>query len=189
MNSFLLASIPMTSAEDVCTLVIGSSLYALVADGTAGLKIVNTSNLNEPIPAPVVVDAMDTGTNTPSAFTAFSVSVLEKQAYVGLGPDGILVLDLATPLTPKEIDHESSAGFVRDTVPRLINKTPYITVAEGGLGFRIYSFSVASNGDDGDEDFVPTIDAGCFIGSTYNDENDRGWIRVIAKLFNRLTNL
>jgi len=166
-NSFapvLITSAAMADARDVCVLVNGSSLYALVADGAAGLKILDVSDTDNPLSDPVVVNTMDTGTETPKAFNAVSVAVLGELAFVGMGSDGILALDLKIPQAPVEIDHELSYSYTRDIVPQTNSKTPYLTVAERFTGFRILYLYSSSETDDTGE-FIPTVDAGCFIGS------------------------
>lgn len=160
----LLASAAMTNARDVCVLVDGSSIYALVAKGEDGLLILDVTDVDNPFPAPVVVDKMDTDTTTSSEFTAVSVSVLSDKAFVGMGADGILALNLENPLVPKEIDHAITVSESSDIVAQAINNKPYLTVAEKNAGFRILYLYTSSNSDD-PAPLVPTIDAGCFIGS------------------------
>lgn len=189
VSPVLLASADMVDARDVRILVNGSSVYSLVADGASGFKILDVSNIDNPLPDPVVVNTMDTGTTTPSTFTAVSVAVLGDLVFVGMGADGILCLDLENPLIPKEIDHESSASYSSDIIAKTIGKTPYLTVAERYTGFRILYLYTSTDTDD-TEDFVPTIDAGCFIGSASEQSLfsawGRGWkdsIRIILSCF------
>lgn len=159
----LLASAAMTDARDVCVLLDGSSIYALVANGEEGLLILNVTDVENPFPAPVVVDKMDTDT-TPTDFTAVSVSVLGDNAFVGMETDGILALSLENPLVPKELDHAITVSESSDIIAQTLNNKPYLTVAEKNAGFRIL-YLYTSPGPDPPAPLVPTIDAGCFIGS------------------------
>lgn len=184
----LINSRAMTDARDICILVSGSSLYALVADGDAGLKILNVSNIQNPLPDPVVVDSR--GTGTPVAFTAVSVTVLGSIAFVGMGADGVLALNLKDPASPLEIAHKSSASYSSDIIARNIVNTPYLTVAERHTGFRILYLYTSTDTDDDPNPLVPTIDAGCFIGSAFDKASVTGWggrwTHSIMKLLNRL---
>lgn len=162
-----ITSSSMTEARDVCVLVKGSSTYMLVADGTAGLKVVDVSNMDSPLPEPATLSTIRTGTDTTSAFTAVSVASLGTNAYVSAGNSGLLVVDLTDPLRPAAAIHKQSASFIRESIPSAKGKTQYVTVAEGGLGLRIYYLSAASDNDNGNEIFVPTVDKGCFIDSVF----------------------
>ena len=188
----LLAAAAMADARDVSVLSSGSSVYALVADGAAGLKILDVSDVENPLPDPAVVNTMDTDTETPSTFTAVSVATLGDLAFVGMGPDGILVLDLKTPLSPKEIDHELSASYISDIIAQTIEETPYVTVAERYIGFRIL-YLYSSSATDDTADLVPSIDSGCFIDTASDKWSvtgwGKGWIESILKTFSRFISI
>ncbi|MFA6011305.1 MAG: hypothetical protein WC799_15070 [Desulfobacteraceae bacterium] len=187
-NPEILVSATTTNARDISLLVNDNSLYALVADGSAGLKIFDVSDTDNPLPEAVVVSNMNTDlTVLPTPFTAISVATLGNLVFVGMGANGILTLDCDVPLSPVVIEHESSDSYTSDIVTQTINKTPYITVADRSIGFRILYLSTSTDTDDDDEDFVPTIDAGCFIGTAVGSssvkEKNGGWIEAILKLF------
>lgn len=174
----LLASAAMTDARDVCVLTSGNSLFALVADGNSGLKILDVSDVDNPLPAPVVVNTMDTvpAPATPSPFTAVSVATLGNMVFVGMGSDGILALNLDNPLLPIEVDHRLTASESSDIITQAIGKTTYLTVAEKNTGFSILYLYTSSGPDDPDP-LIPTIDAGCFIGTVSEQSTETDWYK------------
>lgn len=187
----LLTSAAMTDARDVSVFVRGNSAYALVADGAAGLKILDVSDVENPLPDPVVVNTMDTVPTpaTPSPFTAVSVATIGNMGFVGMGPDGILALNLDNPLAPVEIDHRLTASESSDIVTQTIGSTTYLTVAEKNIGFSILYLYTSSDTDD-TENLVPTIDAGCFINAasdlSFVTGWDEGWTKSIMNILGRL---
>lgn len=164
--------ISAADARDVTVLTQGTSVYALVADGDEGLDIYDITGFTAPLPAPVTVNTMDT--ENPTAFSAVSVVALENTVFVGLGDDGILVLDLSDPGNPDEIVHNDSADYAGDIVPYLIGGTTYLTVAERGAGMQIF-YLYDSQYDEDTEDLVPSIDSGCFIGGVSGNISKTGW--------------
>jgi hypothetical protein len=177
----LLASAPLTDARDVCVKVSGNLVYAFVADGINGLRIYDASNPSGILAEPVTVDKMDTKTKTPKAFTAVSVAVLDEFAYVGMGPDGILVLKIDDPLIPVEKYHAPSSGSVSDIVAETIKDTPFLTTAEKFAGFRIQYLAWITPGTNGD--FYPTIDSGCFVGTASEKSIDPGWMESVRDIY------
>lgn len=182
-NPVQLVSTSMHDAKDVSTLEIDNIIYALIADGDEGLKILNVNDLTEPLPPATVVNQMDTDT-TPSSFSAVSVSALNNVAYVGLGYSGLLILNLSDPTVPTEIYHQDSSSYTRDIVPYTIDSTTYISVAEGGVGFVLYY--LFESDVDPSKPLVPTIDSGCFIKTSLNQESNIHWSK---KLILRLLSL
>lgn len=167
------------------------SVYALIADGAAGLNILDVTNPGVPLPK-AVVDRMDTDTETPSPFTALSVATQGEYAFVGMGEDGILVLDLDTNDglfvfdDPDELTHMTSVSFVRDMIPQTIGKTVYLTVAEGNVGLRILYLYSSTATDDDDQPFVPTVDAGCFIGTASG--SGVSWLSMVQDFMKTVAN-
>lgn len=168
--------------QDVLVQNNDTYIYALVADGAAGLNILDVTNPGVPL-SKAVVDRMDTGTQTPSPFTAVSVATQGEYAFVGMGEDGILVLDLDTNDglfvfdDPDELTHLTSVSYVRDMIPQTLDKTLYLTVAEGNVGLRILYLYNSTTSDDDDKPFVPTVDAGCFIDTASG--SGVGWLPMV----------
>ncbi len=185
----LITSASMTDARDVWALEADGSVYALVADGTAGLKILDVTDTESPLPASVTVHDMNPDAAITAPFTAVSVAAMEDRVYVGMGPDGVLALDATNPLAPLVLDSESTVSYTSDIVPRIINDTPYITTAERYTGFRILFLKSTSSDTDDDEPFVPTIDAGCFVGTASVTGSDGGWTESVRNLLNRLISI
>ncbi len=188
-NPVLLSTI--TTADNACDVSVvqqDSTIFALIADGSSGLKIINVSNVEAPFPAPVEVRSMDTDTDSPGVFTALTVTVLGNNAYVGIGDDGVLALDLESPGSPKEIDHATSASYSSDIVANKINNTIYLTVAEKYAGFRtLYLYDSTSDGDAAE--LVPTIDTGCFIGTAVTESTVTDGNNDIIQFLNRIMSI
>lgn len=182
----LLAAAPMTDARDITILDQSPLLFALVADGASGLKILDVTDLSAPLTGPVVVDTMDTGADTPSPFTAVSVSALGNTAFLGLGADGVLALDLSDPEVPVQLGYRDSPSEAGDIAPQLVDDTIYISVAERYAGLQTLYLSDSSVIDGDTADLVPTIDSGCFISTSFNQDDRTGWGRT---LFSRVLSL
>ena len=76
---------------------------AYVADGHAGLRVIDVSDPSNP----VEVGALDTG-------NARGVAVADGLAYVADGASGLRVIDISHPTSPVEIGALDTAGDARD---------------------------------------------------------------------------
>jgi hypothetical protein len=159
-------SFALAPALDVTILESGASTFALIANGDGGLCILDVTDPTAPLPAPVVVSTMDTGGDVPVSFSAVSVSTWGDMAFVGLGSDGILVLDLTNPAAPVQLAYRNTAGVTTDIVPRLVDERVYLTLADQSSGMQVFYIYDSSATTDDTKPLVPTIDSGCFIGST-----------------------
>ncbi|MBU1171886.1 MAG: hypothetical protein KKD44_20220 [Proteobacteria bacterium] len=188
----LKASAPMDNANSIAAYHSGDQTYLLVADGNSGVKILNISDLSSPLPEPAsfttiaeVTETDDQGTVTEDDDTitivtpaidinATGISVLEDKAYVAIGDQGVLVLNISTPDNPVELTHYSSWAHVSEIIANMVDETPYITLANGSAGIKIL-YLYDSTKTDISEDLVPTIDSGCFISTPFDLESQTGW--------------
>lgn len=153
------ATLTTDDARSVGTVNVLGQTFALVADGDSGLKVFDITTLPASLAASVtVLEDNDITYN----LTAQDVRVLEDNAYVAGGEQGLWVFDLSDPTAPAFVARRSTTARVRETVPVLIDGIPYVTAAEEGAGLRmLYLYSYTDVEDT--EDLVPTIDSGCFI--------------------------
>jgi hypothetical protein len=105
-----------------------SSTLAYVADGPAGLQIVDVSNPA----APNVIGGVD----TPSG--ARDVAVVSDRAYVADSFSGVKVVDVTDPTTPAII-HEIDTFRARGIAVKL----PYAYIADADSGFKVINVEVA----------------------------------------------
>ena len=115
------------SAEDVC--VVGQ--YAYVADGDAGLRIIDVSTPS----SPTEVGFFDTEGN------AYGVYVLDRYAYVADGDAGLRIVDISRPSSPTEVGFFDTGG----TAKGIYVLGFYAYVADGSAGLRIIDVSRSSS--------------------------------------------
>lgn len=102
--------------------------FAYVAAGTAGLHVVDVSNLNAPVLAATV--------NTPG--NANDVRVAAGYAYVADGASGLQIVDVNNPLAPVLIAGFDTPGTATDVA--VLNGRAY--VADGVAGLRVIDVSL-----------------------------------------------
>jgi hypothetical protein len=165
-----IARIPMNDARCSAATSNGSSCYLIVADGTSGLAIQNVTDLSSPLPDPVFFNRLD-DPDKPASFTAATVAISGSYAFVGLGEDGILALDITHPEQPSITGHCSSPSYSSDIALKALYdetteaRTVYATVSGGSSGIGIFYVNDNSSGED--SPLVPDLDTGCFIASSF----------------------
>ncbi len=95
--------------------------YAYVADGFAGLVILDISDITNPVLVGVY--------NTPGY--ALRVYVVDNLAYVADSYGGLRIIDVSDVSNPHEIGHHQTPGYARDVVVK--NGYAYVADNEGGL--------------------------------------------------------
>lgn len=183
-----LISVELSDARAAAICRTENSIYVIVANGASGLAIQDITDLATPLPAPVFFDQMD-NTTTLSPFVAVSVAVLGSNAFVSMGSDGLLALDITTPSNPSIISHCLSSSTSSDVAAKSVydstsdDYTTYVTVADGFTGFKILTVNNTESIDT--TPLVPGLDSGCFI-ETSCDENKEGWLTVIVSFINHM---
>ncbi len=94
--------------------------YAYVADGAAGLRVIDVSLPS----APAEVGFYD------NPGTAYGVAVAGNYAYVSAGDAGLRVIDVSLPSAPTEVGFYDTAGIFAMGVAVVGN---YAYVADWGL--------------------------------------------------------
>ncbi|MBI3632236.1 MAG: DUF5011 domain-containing protein [Candidatus Vogelbacteria bacterium] len=122
-----------------------SGKYVYVADGTAGLQIVNALDDS-------IVGSYDTNG------TSYNVKVAGNYAYVADGSNGLVVLDVSNPVSPVLVGTYTSSGTVYDV--SISGKYAYIT---GTAGLE----TIDINGID-----VPAINTGSLFANNLGIAND-----------------
>jgi hypothetical protein len=192
-NPVLLTKLPLTDARSAVTYSSSDITYLLVADGSSGLKIQNVSDLSS-IPDPVTFNNMGT-TASPASFTAITVATSGNSAFIGMGTDGVLALDMSSPQSPSIIARYLSSCSSSDLYAYQIYDSTldvtynYVTVADGSAGLKIL---YAYNGSSIDPTPLPSIDSGCFIDTSLSGGRN-GWVSItishITRLLNRIPRL
>ncbi|MGE4489816.1 MAG: S8 family serine peptidase, partial [Kiritimatiellales bacterium] len=128
-----LSSIERTgfSTGDEAMDVVVTNGYAYVADGEAGLLVIDVSNPS----APVRSGACDT-----EGFAA-GVAVAGNYAYMADGTNGLVVIDISTPQIPIQIGHHSATG----SAVRVAVDSGVAYVVSGDDGLSVFNVSNPSN--------------------------------------------
>jgi hypothetical protein len=95
----LLSSIPL--AENACWDVVATNEFLFIANGRFGLSIVDLGNLTE-------VAAID----LPGLASDVELSENNLTAFLALGPDGVIAVDITDPLSPVIRSHADTFGNV-----------------------------------------------------------------------------
>jgi len=104
--------------------VFVSGNYAFVADGLYGVRIIDVSDVTNP----VEVSYYD------SPGVAHSVYVYGNLMFVADGPEGLRIVDISDPLTPVEISYYNTPGNAMG----IHVEYPYVFLADGGSsGIRV----------------------------------------------------
>jgi hypothetical protein len=183
-----LVNVNLSDARAAAIYTTENSIFVFVANGASGLAIQDVTDLTTPLPDPVFFNQMD-NTTTPSPFVAVSVAVLGSNAFVSLGSDGLLALDISTPSNPSIISHCLSSSTPSDVAAKSVydsisdDYTTYVTVADGFTGFKILTVNNTESIDT--TPLVPDLDSGCFI-ETSCDEREEGWLTVIVSFINHM---
>jgi len=104
-----------------------SGNYAYVAAGSAGLQVVDISNLN----SPWIIGARDT------SGTAIDVRIVGNLAYIADGNSGLQIMDISNPSSPVIIGSLDTTGIAQDIV---ISGTMAF-IADGASGLQIIDVS------------------------------------------------
>ncbi len=108
--------------------VFVSGNYAFVADGLYGVRIIDISDVTNP----VEVSYYD------SPGVAHKVYVLGNLMFVADGPEGLRIVDITDPLFPVEISHYNTPGNAMG----IYVEYPYAFIADGGSsGIRVIDIS------------------------------------------------
>jgi serine/threonine protein kinase len=110
-------------------LVVGN--YAYVADGKAGLRIIDISSPS----SPKEVGAYD----TPGV--ARNITIIGNYVYVADGETGLRIIDISSQSSPKEVGSYDTPGIA---IAVAINGN-YAYVADGKAGLRVIDVSNPSN--------------------------------------------
>jgi hypothetical protein len=181
---------PMTDARAAAISHFGNLVYAFVADGSSGLAIQNVTTITSSMPAPTFFKQMD-NTTTQSPFTAVFVTVLGNDAFVSMGKNGVLALDITSPTNPTIISHYISPSYSSDIASYVFHNTTnntdytYATVADGYTGFKIL-YVYNSTGVD-TTPLSTSQNSGCFIETPFTERGE-GWLSVVTSFIDHMFN-
>ncbi len=123
-------------AMDICVMNWGGPIYAYVADGNSGLRIIDVSTPS----TPTELGHCD----TPG--TAYGVCIRgvphqEAFAFIADGNSGLRIIDISNPSNPTEVGHYDTPG----TAYGVCLYGAYAYVADGNSGLLIIDISNPSN--------------------------------------------
>lgn len=171
VHPLYLANFATNNAQATAVCNSDHNIYLFVADGSSGLKIQDVTNPAS-LSSPITFNNMGEP-DSPIPFNAVSVTVLENNAFIGMGHDGVLALDISTPSSPSIISRYVTPSSSSDvSAYNLYNsimetKYTYLAVADGTAGFKLFYLF---NGDVVDTTPLTSYDnTGCFIDSIIPD--------------------
>ena len=116
---------------DVLQDIVMTEDYAYVADGNAGLRVVNISTPSNPT---------EMGDYDTPGY-AYGVAVTGGYAYVADGNAGLRVVNISTPSNPTEVGAYDTPGYAYGVAVA----GGYAYVADGSAGLRVVNVSTPSN--------------------------------------------
>ncbi len=145
------------SAEDMALSADGKTIY--LADGSAGLKVIDVTNPNNPKLIAHVDDPTDTGTNRGGFGRRITISPDGDIVYMADGLAGLKVIDVRDPNNPQQIGKLDTDGFSHG-----------ITVSKDGKVVII-----SDNGEDGGKPGVRIIDVSNPSNPIMITQKDEQW--------------
>ena len=150
------------TAEDMALSNDGNTIF--LADGSAGLKIIDVSNPSAPKLLASLDDACDKGENRGGFSRRIAISPDGDTIYMADGLAGLKIIDVSRPACPQYLGKLDTKGFSHGITVSADNRTVY----------------VADNGEDGGTPGLRVIDVSnpycpCFI-----TQRDEQWATQVA---------
>jgi len=150
------------TAEDMALSNDGKTVY--LADGSAGLKVINVEDPANPTLLAHYDDPTDAGTNKGGFARRITISPDAKTIYMADGLAGLKVIDVSDPSSPTLLGKYDTKGFSHGVTVSADNKTVY----------------VSDNGEDGGTPGLRVIDVSDPQNPTLITERNEQWATQVA---------
>jgi hypothetical protein len=139
------------STNGVFVLPINARNYALIADGTNGMQIIDVTLVNQP-------DSLSSYNTDGSANDVTAATINgDLYAFISDYSNGLNIVDISIPSNPQLVGIiNAGLGLVNTTFVDANNQLAYVSTSAGN--FQIYDISTLPN--------EPTLLSGTFTGST-----------------------
>jgi hypothetical protein len=173
----LISTIPATDARETALYSSGNTLYAVIADGSSGIRIVNVTDPLNLSANPILFNNMDES-DKPAHFSGLNVNVRGDYAFIGMGADGVLALNISSPEIPDIISRYITSCSSSRLATTYIDNAVYLFAADGNAGFKI--FYLYEPLPPLENPIPPSIDSGCFINTLSYERGEGLIIRITA---------